>query len=164
LTKRLPQFADLSPEAIPHHVDAIGGTVDELVRNVQEHAAGPERPDPNCLLRISLESEGEIRCSILDTGVGLSYSLCSKKEKIEPELTAEDRIAKLISNEIPDWDAGRGTGLAFAAELITELDGSFTVANDVVRVRRTKAKAEARADGFPLKGTVIDITVPTVSS
>jgi len=158
LTKRLSERAALDSQAARPLVEAIGGVVDELVRNVQEHAAGPQRPDPNCLLRISLDSAEEIRCSILDTGIGLSESLDSKE--IERGLAAEDRIAKLISNEIPDWDAGRGTGLAFAAELIAACHGSFAVANDRVRVRRSNGEAVRRGDGFALQGTVVDITVP----
>lgn len=161
LTKRLPQRHQVSEQELPRLVETVGVAVDETVRNVQEHAAGPDRPTPNCLLRISLGSPGQIRCSILDSGIGLAASLEDKE--VEPDLEPKDRVAKLLAGEIPGWDAGRGLGLAYAAEKIEARGGRIAVATDRIRVERGGGE-ERRADGFELNGTVLDFTVPTAAA
>lgn len=157
LTKRLLE-CELSRSEVLALVDATAVPIDEAMRNVSEHAASPERPSPNCLLRLSLESTERIRCSILDTGMGLSKSLEDKK--IEPELGPGERICRLLGGSIPNWDAGRGTGLAYAAKLIKGAGGRLTVATDNFRIRRLGEDCAQNGDGFELQGTVIDFTVP----
>jgi hypothetical protein len=157
LTKRLVERGLDSADVLPL-VDATAVPVDEMVRNVSEHAASPARPAPNCLLRLSLESDDRIRCSIFDTGIGISQSLRAKD--IEPALEPGDRICRLLGGHIPNWDAGRGTGLAYAAALIKGAGGRFTVATDTLRVRQRDDLCEQEEDGFLLQGTVIDFTVP----
>ena len=157
LTKRLGE-QELAREGILALVDATALPVEELVRNVREHAADAARPAPTCLLRLSLHCSDRIRCSIFDTGLGISSSLAAKS--IGSSLDASERICRLLAGEIPNWDAGRGTGLAYATALITARGGRLTVATERLRVRRDGANCELREDGFDLQGTVVDFTVP----
>src|SRR6476646_2935808 len=149
------EVPDAKVEAL---VKTISVSVDETVRNVHEHAADEEHPVPNCLLRISLESKDQIRCSIFDPGIGLSSSLEAKR--ILPELGAAERLSKLLAGEIEGWDAGRGTGLAYVTRLLREQEGRLTVASDRVRIRCERGGAVAEAEGFELQGTVLDLTLP----
>lgn len=158
LNMRLLERA-LADEQVVPLVRTLGLAVDEAVRNVQEHAADQDHPSPNCLLRVSLGSPGQIRCSILDTGLGVSRSLELRKE-VEPGLSPGVRIAKLLAGEIAGWDAGRGTGLAYLTREVMERGGRCSVASGNIRVRAEEGKVAEREDGFELQGTVLDITLP----
>jgi hypothetical protein len=140
-------------------VRALGLAVDEAVRNVREHAADQDHPSPNCLLRVSIGSPEQIRCSILDTGVGISRSLQQRKE-VEPDLSPGERVAKLLAGEIPGWDAGRGTGLAYLTGEVMDRGGRCSVASGDVRVHGEGGEVTALEDKFELQGTVLDITLP----
>jgi hypothetical protein len=158
LTKRLLGRASMNRAEVKGFVHVVATAVDETVRNVREHAASHDIPSPSCLLRISLESEEQIRCSTLDTGVGVARSL--EDRHIEPDLGKAERLEKLMKNEIPGWDAGRGTGLAFITERILNKGGRITVATDSIRVRGGTGDIAVTEDGFPLQGTVVDCTIP----
>lgn len=158
LTKRLLGNDDMKREHVKELVDVTATVVDETVRNVQEHAASRQIPNPNCLMRISLESADQIRCSTLDTGVGVADSL--EAREIRPELGKAERLGKLMSGEIPGWDAGRGTGLAYITERVLGKGGRITVATDTIRVRGGKTGVAVVEGGFPLQGTVVDCTIP----
>ena len=71
------------------------------------------------------------------------------------------RVAKLLAGELLGWDAGRGTGLAYATRKIDDRQGRITVATNKVRVHRDRGRIMNKSDGFNLQGTVIDFTVPT---
>jgi len=159
LTKRLLAREGMTRERVKKLVDVIGAVVDETVRNVQEHAASREIPYPSCLLRISLESEDQVRCSILDTGIGVARSLADRG--IEPGIGDDERLKRLMSGEIPGWDAGRGTGLAFITERVTEHGGRISLATGAIRARSSDGTVNLDAEGFSLQGTVVDCTIPT---
>lgn len=156
LTKRLGQ--QVSAELVRPLVDATAIPVDEALRNVREHAAGPQNPSPSCLLRISLAAKGLIRCSVLDTGVGLFRSL--REKGTEPHAKPSALVCKLLEGKIQKWEAGRGTGLAYVAQLVEERGGRLAVATDGIRVTRDHEACNQREDGFPIAGTLLDLTIP----
>lgn len=161
LTKRLKDEGELaSEEAVSDLISTVATVVDETVRNVQEHAASREFPRPNCLLRISVESSEKIRCSVLDTGVGVAVSL--RERGIEPDLSEGERLQKLMNDEIEGWDAGRGTGLAYITDRVAKLGGKISLATGAIRARSHDDEVQLKAEGFPLQGTVVDCTIPTV--
>lgn len=160
LTKRLAER--LPTDLVRQLVDATAIPVDETLRNVREHAAGPWSSSPSCLLRISLAKPDRIRCSVLDTGIGLARSL--QEKGVEPDLEPAALVCRLLDGKIEKWEAGRGTGLAYVAQLVEKQGGRLAVASDEIRVTRNAESCDTRADGFPLAGTVVDLTLPLSSN
>lgn len=167
LTRRLSEDETLTEVNVSNSVAAAGVVVEELVSNVQEHASAPDFPHPHCLLRLSATAGDAIRCSILDTGVGLDHSLTEALRRTgysEEELAptkAPDRLRKLLGGQLPGWDAGRGMGLLKVAEVLGRCKGRMTVATGGLRARLTSIELTVVADAFSLEGTVVDCSIPT---
>lgn len=138
-------------------VQAVGIALTELIANVQEHAAGAECPKPDCLVRLRL-ADGLVRCSVLDTGIGMDETL---RRKLGSELTPEERIGRLIAGEIPGWDAGRGIGIPRIRREVARVGGDMSVFTGQLRATAHAAEApDVRAAPFSVAGTVVHFTVP----
>ena len=174
LTRRLREDHEIAASDVRSTVAAVGLVVEELVSNVQEHAAGPHGPAPDCLMRLSLASPHEVRCSVIDTGVGLVESLRSKvparspgsgdgsPEQLDGDAGSSQLVTRLIAGDLPGWNAGRGVGLARVTKVIRERAGRMTLASGTIRVSVNGGIAST-SDGFHLQGTVVDCTVPTAA-
>jgi anti-sigma regulatory factor (Ser/Thr protein kinase) len=155
LTRRLRELS--SPRAA-EVVEAIGLALDELVANVQEHAPGLSARRPDCLVRLSVDSPDRVRCSVMDTGVGIEASIL---DKVSDPMEPKERLERLVSGDIPGWDRGRGIGLHRVMEVITEGGGLMTIATATTRLRAAgPAELVAESVDFNLEGTVVDVSLP----
>jgi anti-sigma regulatory factor (Ser/Thr protein kinase) len=160
LTQRLAETQSL--EEVRPIVETIGVALDELVANVQEHAAGRARPRPECLVQVSLTASNGVRCSVMDTGVGISESLGSK---VEPTVQPKERLCRLLEGKIPGWDAGRGVGLPRVKQLMSASGGRLSIATENLRLTALpEQRVEATHAAFDLQGTVVGLTIPATGS
>jgi histidine kinase/DNA gyrase B/HSP90-like ATPase len=153
LTRRLAEIR--SPDTIDPIVETVGSALDELVANVQEHAAGATNPQPDCLVRLSIAASGRVRCTVIDTGVGIDESL---RHKTESNATPEERLRRLVAGEIPGWDGGRGVGLPRVNQLVAACGGRLSIATGRLRLAaEPDGRLQAQNAAFALQGTVVDI-------
>ncbi len=138
-------------------VATAGACLDELIGNVQEHAACAQTPYPDCLVRVSVTAGYGVRFSVIDNGCGIASSLTSKVA----DDGGGDRLARLIEGELPGWDAGRGIGLTHVRRLVSDVNGTLLIATDHDRLtaRANEQPVEIRAP-FLLRGTLVDVDLP----
>lgn len=158
LTRRLEQHDQIvAPKGM---VEKIGVVLTELVANVQEHSAGSSSPRPECLVRLVVD-QATIRCSVLDTGVGLDESL---RQKVLGGLSPSERIGRLLKGEIPGWDAGRGIGLPRVRNDVASLGGRLVIFTKRLRViALPEAEPDVAIAEFDVEGTVVDFSIPARS-
>jgi hypothetical protein len=149
-------------EALPEHaVDAlvatVGASLDELIANVQEHAAAERTPRIDCLVRVSITTANGVRCSVSDNGRGIADSLGSKV----PSNGNANTLVSLIEGELPGWDAGRGVGLTRVRQLARDVGGHLTIATDRTRLLACAGEhVRATEASFLLRGTLVDLDLP----
>jgi hypothetical protein len=150
-------------EALPAHsvralVIAVGTVLDELVANVQEHAACDRTPYPDCLVRVSVTPANSVRCSVIDNGCGIAASLASKVAVADG---ATDPLVRLVEGQLSGWDAGRGVGLTRVRQLIRGVGGRMVIATDQTRLAADAGQSVgARQASFFLQGTLVDLDLP----
>lgn len=138
-------------------VEAVATVLYELIANVQEHAIGTASPHPECLARIAFD-DGAIRCSVLDTGIGLD---CSLRAKVLRDKDPASRVTDLIEGRIPGWDAGRGAGLPRVQREVAARGGHLSLATERLRVRSDPSVGvSATTVEFSLQGSVVDVLIP----
>ena len=155
LTQRLGEA--LAEPTVRALVAAVGASLDELIGNVQEHAACEKTPYPDCLVRVSVTPDDGIRCSVIDNGVGIAASLATKVTGDG----SDDPLVRLIEGQLPGWDAGRGVGLTRVRQIVGEVGGRLLIATDHMRLVATAGESARATDAsFALRGTLVDLTLP----
>ena len=145
-----------APEA-PSVVDAVTNSLGELVANVQEHAGGATAKSVNSLVRVAID-EHAVRCSVLDTGIGIPESI---GPKVDAPADPTHLLAQLLAGELDRWSHGRGIGLERVVKLVHSHGGEVNVATRLSRVRAGgDADIEGQTSRFDLEGTVVDLAVP----
>jgi hypothetical protein len=105
--------------------------------------------------------QATIRCSVLDTGVGLDESL---RQKVLGGLSPSERIGRLLKGEIPGWDAGRGIGLPRVRNDVASLGGRLVIFTKRLRViALPEAEPDVAIAEFDVEGTVVDFSIPARS-
>jgi anti-sigma regulatory factor (Ser/Thr protein kinase) len=142
-------------------VDVVGLALGELIANVHEHASGPRGARFDSLVRVAIDS-GAVRCSVLDSGVGIPSSIASKVGA--DDVGASDLLRRLLAGELERWHHGRGIGLARVVKLVGRRGGGLSLATDTSRAEVGNGAVAVKASGFSLRGTVVDFSVPSSES
>jgi hypothetical protein len=157
----------LNPDQHERYVLAPVFTVDQLVRNVREHAITPTHPrDVDSVVVLEAISHGlhsYLRITVLDTGPGVVSTLRPKLTDPYGPMTDAELLHKLLEGELPGWDRGRGFGLATIAELVSgEADASLELWTGRSKVRVDNSVAPIGA-AVEVSGTVINAFFPLPS-
>jgi hypothetical protein len=156
LTRRLGEA--LPDPSVDTLVATVGACLDELIGNVQEHAAAERSPRIDCLVRVSITPANRVRCSVIDNGLGIVESLAPKVRQQPANI-----LVSLIEGQLPGWGAGRGVGLTRVRQLTREARGRLVIATDCNRVLADPdEQARVTEAPFRLRGTLIDLDLPAL--
>lgn len=141
-------------------------TVDQLVRNVSEHAITPERPTIDSVVGVEvvkLAGRRQLRITVLDTGAGVTATLRPKLDASLVSLPDAKLLHELLCGELPGWGRGRGFGLsAIAGHVLDSRRSSLELWTVGTRVRVGR-RVEATAAAGQIAGTVLSVnfSLPT---
>lgn len=148
------------------HRRAIAGpvfTVDQLVRNVSEHAITSSHPTVDSMVGLEVVTTSGrryLRVTVLDTGAGVVSTLRPKLVDEHQYPTDDELLGELLSGELPGWGRGRGFGLsAVAALALNEPHSSLELWTAGTRMQLNDS-IEASPTGAEIVGTVLSVLFP----
>lgn len=139
--------------------------IDQLLRNVSEHAVTPSSPLIDSIVQVEViepERAGGrfLQITVLDTGAGVSNTLRPKLE-VPGSVSDAALLGALLHGELPGWGRGRGFGLSTLADhVISQAGARFELWSGATRVI-AEEQIEAHALGeAAVLGTVATVRFP----
>lgn len=146
-------------------VDLPAFAIDQLLRNISEHAVTPRRPAIDSMVQVEVLDPGPaatrfLQVTVLDTGAGVAATLWPK---INPVEFADDvtLLGALLDGRVPGWGRGRGVGLAsLARHVIAQSGACLELWSGAVRVRALEHVEARFLDDVDISGTVVTVRFP----
>lgn len=159
--------ADFDPAHVRQATTVPVFTIDQLVRNVSEHAITAAHPTIDSMVSLEIvlgEAGRHLRVTVLDTGAGVVGTLRPKLSTNYDLPTDEVVLSELLAGGLPGWGRGRGFGLsAIAGKVLERPHSSLELWTGATRVRVDDA-VEAGPAGAEIAGTVLSVLFPLSAS
>jgi hypothetical protein len=155
---------DLPEAARRGAVELPAFAVDQLVRNISEHALTAAFPSIDSMVQVEVSQahaldERSLQLTVLDTGAGVATTLWPK---VNPAEHADERglLGALLAGEIPGWGRGRGFGLATLAREIASRPGASLDLWSGATHLRVAEQIEVEGSELEISGTVLTVSFP----